>query len=405
MKKNYLIIGSGVASISAAKAIRDADKDGNISIYGEEASLPYSRIKLSKNLMNDLNNDKILLKKPQWYEENNIKVFDNIRISSIDIKDNLIVTSEGEKIPYYKLLITTGANNRSLPIPGNNKKGVFTLRDIMDANNIRTYLEGRNNVVHIGGGIQGLETAWTLHTSGKKVSIIEIGDRLMAKQLDKKASLILKNKIEESGVNLFLNTTIDEVLGSEKVEGIAVNKNKILPCDSIIYSIGITPNIEIIRNTEIKVNKGIIVNDNMETSVNGIYAAGDVAELQGAIEGLWTKAMDQGKVSGSNMAGNNIKYKKAVPITMLNGFNISLLSIGDVNEGSYDDSIEEEINHKYIKIFIKNNKVVGAISIGDVTYSQVFKTSIEKEVSLDGINLKNISIKNFILEIKNRLKS
>ncbi|MEW8955150.1 NAD(P)/FAD-dependent oxidoreductase [Clostridium sp.] len=405
MRKNYVIIGSGVTSINAAKAIRDRDKDGNISIYGEESFLPYSRIKLSKDLLKNLNNDKILLKKNQWYEENNIKVFDNIRISSIDIKNSLIITSKEEKISYDKLLIATGANNRTLPVPGHNKKGVFTLRHIMDANNIKDYLEDKNNIVHIGGGIQGLETTWTLHTNDKKVSIIEVGERLMARQLDEKASLILKDKIEKSGVNLLLNTSVDEILGSQKVEGITVNKNKVLPCDSVIYSIGIVPNIEIIQNTEIKVTRGVIVNENMETSIKGIYAAGDVAELQGTIEGLWTKAMDQGKVAGSNMAGDNINYKKTVPVTILNGFNISLLSIGSVNEGSYDNSIEEEVNDKYIRIFIKNNKIVGAISIGDITLSQMFKSSIEKELSLDGIDLKNISIKDFIVEIKTRLKS
>ncbi|WP_032121026.1 NAD(P)/FAD-dependent oxidoreductase [Clostridium amazonitimonense] len=404
MKKNYVIIGSGIAAISAAKAIRDRDKHGHILIYGDEKNLPYLRIKLSKDLLKDLNDDKILLKKQQWYEENNIKFFRDTRVSEIDVENKLIITSKGEKVSYDKLLIATGSHNRKLPVIGSDKEGAFTLRCILDAKNIKDYLKDKNNVVHIGGGVQGIETAWTLHSKGKEVFIVESGKRLMSRLLDERAFLILKEKIEESGVKFICDAKVDEILGSHKVEAISINNNKILPCDSVIYSIGMIPNTEIVKDTSIKINKGIIVNENMETSIKGIYAAGDVAEFKDNIEGLWIKATEQGGVAGANMAGEDLSYKTSVPVTVFNGFNISLFSMGDVNEGSYDNSIKEELDKKYIRVFIKDSKIVGAISIGDITISKTFKLFIEKEVSLEGIDLNTITIKELILELQKRLK-
>lgn len=405
MNKSYVIIGSGISAISAAKAIRDKDKSGTISIYGEESTMPYLRIKLSKDLFKDLNDDKILLKRQQWYEENNISFLKDTRILKIDVENKLLMNSKGENIYYDKLLIATGSRNRTLPIIGSDKEGVFTLRNVVDANNIKDYLKEKHNVVHIGGGVQGLETAWTLHSNGKEVFIVEAGKRLMPRLLDERASSILKEKIENTGVKFICDTRVDEILGHKKVEAVSINEKQVIPCDSVIYSIGMIPNIEIVKDTKIKTNKGIVVNDNMETSIKDVYAAGDVAEFKGNIEGLWMKATEQGTVAGSNMAGDNVIYKNAVPVTVFNAFNTSLFSMGDVSYGSYDNSISEEVDGKYIKIFIKDNSIVGAISIGDASISRTVKTCIEDGLSLEGIDLDTITIKELISQMQKSIKS
>ncbi|MBB6696510.1 NAD(P)/FAD-dependent oxidoreductase [Clostridium algidicarnis] len=405
MNKSYVIVGSGISAISAAKAIRDKDKSGTISIYGEESMMPYLRIKLSKDLFKDLNDDKILLKKQQWYEENNISFLKDTRILKIDVENKLLMSSKGENISYDKLLIATGSRNRRLPIIGLDKEGVFTLRNVLDANNIKDYLKEKHNVVHIGGGVQGLETAWTLHSNGKEVFIVEAGKRLMPRLLDERASSILKEKIENTGVRFICDTRVDEILGHEKVEAVSINEKQVIPCDSVIYSIGMIPNIEIVKDTKIKTNKGIVVNDNMETSIKDVYAAGDVAEFKGNIEGLWMKATEQGTVAGSNMAGDNVIYKNAVPVTVFNAFNTSLFSMGDVSYGSYDNSISEEVDGKYIKIFIKDNSIVGAISIGDASISRTVKICIEDGLSIEGIDLDTITIKKLILQMQKSIKS
>ncbi|MGE1032935.1 NAD(P)/FAD-dependent oxidoreductase [Bacillus sp. GKis3/1] len=404
MEKNFVIIGSGVAAVNAAKTIRDHDKNSNIFIFGEESSLPYNRIKLSKELYTDLHSKKVLIKQETWYKNNNISVFTNTKVVKINTEQQNIVTSNHQKISYYKLLICTGANNRRLSVDGINKKNIFTIREMQDANKFKACLEDKKHVVNIGGGVQGLETAWSMMKAGKKISIIEVGATLMGRQLDEKVSLLLKEKIESAGVKVHLNTNIDSILGEGVVTGIKMNGEQLIDCDSIVYSIGVIPNIDLVNNTPIHVNRGIIVNEKMETNVESVYAAGDVAEVNGEIGGLWGRAMDQGKIAGSNMVSNPAIYKEAIPTTIFNAFNLSLFSIGVVNEKQCDTTIvEEDGREKYIKLFIKNHKIVGVISLGGVVASIPYKSAIEKQVSLEEINMKNTNVSEIMHKVKEKL--
>ncbi|WJE52483.1 FAD-dependent oxidoreductase [Bacillus cereus] len=406
MEKNFVIIGSGVAAVNAAKIVRDHDKDSNIFIFGEESSLPYNRIKLSKELYTDLHSEKVLIKKEKWYQKNNISVFTNTKVVKIDTEQQHIVTANNEKIAYYKLLICTGANNKKLRIDGINKKNVFTIRDMHDADDFKTCLEGKKSVVNIGGGVQGLETAWSIVNAGKKVSIVEVADKLMGRQLDEKTSLLLKQKIESAGVKVYLNTTIDSILGEEEVTGIKVNGDQRIACDSVVYSIGVTPNISLVNHTPIHVNRGIVVNEMMETNVESVYAAGDVAEVNGKIDGLWGRAIDQGKSAGSNMVSISATYKKAIPVTIFNAFDISLFSIGCIDEKQCDTTIvEEDGKEKYTRLFIKDNKIVGVISLEGVVASIPYKSAIEEQVSLEEINMKNTNISEIMSKVKEKLQS
>ncbi|MCU5696792.1 FAD-dependent oxidoreductase [Bacillus cereus] len=404
MEKNFVIIGSGVAAVNAAKTIRDHDKNSNIFIFGEESSLPYNRIKLSKELYTDLHSKKVLIKQETWYKNNNISVFTNTKVVKINTEQQNIVTSNHQKISYYKLLICTGANNRRLSVDGINKKNIFTIREMQDADNFKACLEDKKHVVNIGGGVQGLETAWSMIKAGKKVSIIEVGATLMGRQLDEKVSLLLKEKIESAGVKVHLNTNIDSILGEGVVTGIKMNGEQLIDCDSIVYSIGVIPNIDLVNNTPIHVNRGIIVNEKMETNVESVYAAGDVAEVNGEIGGLWGRAMDQGKIAGSNMVSNPAIYKEAIPTTIFNAFNLSLFSIGVVNEKQCDTTIvEEDGREKYIKLFIKNHKIVGVISLEGVVASIPYKSAIEKQVSLEEIDMKNTKVSEIMHKVKEKL--
>ncbi len=283
MEKNFIIIGSGVAAVNAAKTIREYDKESNIFIFGEEPSLPYKRIKLSKDLYSDLHSEKVLIKKQKWYQDNHISVFKNTKVVKIDTNEQFISTSNKEEFSYHKLLICTGANNRRLEINGINKKNIFTIRDMQEADELKGYLEDKESVVTIGGGVQGLETAWSILKAGKKVSIVEVAPSLMRRQLDTKSSLLLKRKIESEGIKVYLNTSIDSILGKESVTGIKVNDNYQINCDSIVYSIGVTPNTTLVHDTAIKLNRGIVVDEKMRTNIESVYAAGDVAEINDEI--------------------------------------------------------------------------------------------------------------------------
>ncbi|MGN7895987.1 NAD(P)/FAD-dependent oxidoreductase [Bacillus sp. 22475] len=401
MEKNFVIIGSGVAAVNAAKTIREYDKGSNIFIFGEEPLLPYKRIKLSKDLYSDLHSEKVLIKKKKWYQDNHISVFINTKVVKINTEEQFIVTSNEAVFSYHKLLICTGANNRRLEINGINKKNIFTIRDMKEVDELKGHLEDKESVVTIGGGVQGLETAWSILKAGKKVSIVEVAPLLMRRQLDTKSSLLLKRKIEKEGVKVYLNTSIDSILGKESVTGIKMNDNSQINCDSIVYSIGVTPNTKLVHDTAIKLNRGIVVDEKMRTNIDSVYAAGDVAEVNNEIEGLWGTALEQGRVAGSNMVSKTAIYKKEIPTTIFNAFNVSLFSIGVVNEEQCDTTIvEEDGKEKYTRLFIKDNKIVGVISLEGVAASIPYKSAIEKHVSLEGIDLLNTNISEIMSKLK-----
>ncbi len=399
---NYCIIGTGVTAVQAAKAIRDHDKEASIRLYGAETSLPYNRIKLSKELFSDLQSEKVLIKKEKWYQSQDIQIYPNTKIVNIHPEEHTITTSMNETIHYDKLLICTGATNRKLAIDGVDKKGVFTIREMHEAEDFKVFIEDKTRVVNIGGGIQGLETAWSLHRAGKKVAIVELAPRLMAKQLDEKTSEILKNKLEEAGVDIHLQASAGEIIGHDEVTGIVIS-GQTIPCESVIYSVGVVPNLDVVENTSIQTNRGIIVNEKMETNIEDIYAAGDVAELNGEVAGLWNRAMDQGKIAGMNMASAHVPYQGTLPVAIFNAFNISLFSIGLVDESQCDLSMIEEGTDKYTRIFIKDEKIVGVISLEGVVASIPYKTAIESEVSLAGLDLNNMTISDVMSTVKDRL--
>lgn len=401
MVNNYIIIGGGAAAVTAAKAIRNQDTEGIIRIYCKEKSLPYNRIKLSKELFEDLGNENVLIKKDTWYQKNNIQVVVDTKIVNIDTNNHTILTSDSEQIVYDKLLICTGSNNRKLTLEGADLKGVFTIREMIEAEEFKAYIDKKNHVVIIGGGVQGIETAWSLRKVGKKVTIVEVCPSLMGRQLDERTSNKLKDKMEALGVEVIVNAGIERIVGDDEVTGIMINNRGLISCDSVIYSIGVLPNIELIGATAIQTNRGILVDEQMKTNIDDVYAAGDVAEFQSEVAGLWGSAMNQGTVAGSNMAGVDTRYKKILPTTIFHAFDMELFSIGMVEESRCDKIVTETDDvDKYTKLFIKDNKIVGVISLGNVAESTPYTEAIENQTLLEGINLDGIRVSDLMEELK-----
>ena len=227
---------------------------------------------------------------------------------------------------------------------------------------------------------------------------------MIKKTLDEKAFQLLKEKMEAAGIEVLLNASIDEIIGEKEVEGIRIGNETIL-CDSVLYSIGVIPNIDLVEQSPISTNRGIVVNDKMETNVEHIYAAGDVAEWNGVVAGLWAPAMDQGKVAGKNMVNLSTTYQKTIPSTVFNAFDFTLFSMGIVDENQCDTSIVEEgLDGKYTRIFIKDQKMVGVITLEGVVASLGYKTAIESQISLAGIELSNRTMADLMNELKERQK-
>lgn len=402
MKSKIVIIGSGIAAISAIKAIREMNSSSIIHLIGQEKDYPYKRIRLSKDLFDSLEENKLLIEKKEWYENNNIELYLDTKAIKIDFDNHIIFMNNGTSIEYDKLLFASGASNNAPPIEGINKEGVFTLRTLEDAKKIKSSYESKNSIVQIGGGILGLELVWNLYKKGKKIVVAEIAPRLMPRQLDENGSKVLFNIIESYGIKILLNTGVTKIIGENGVEEIETSNGDKISCDMIIYSAGTRCNTEIVKGSKIKTNKGIIVNDKMETNIENVYAAGDVAEFNNTVVGLWSIAVNQGKIAGYNIIGNSNVYKNIIPLAAMNAFNISLFSMGLIDQEKCSNVLtkEDKQENKYIKIFIDKKRVVGAILIGNTGNTLLLKSAIEKQIVLDNINFSSISVKELFEKLK-----
>jgi nitrite reductase (NADH) large subunit len=403
MSEKLIIVGCGIAAISAVKAILEVSSDSQIHMYGDENFYPYNRMKLSKNLFEELGEDTILLQKKDWYNANNVNLHLNMKVSSIDALRQEIILSDGTREKYDKLLLANGARNTLPPINGINSPGVYTIRDLEDVRKIKNDIDNKQIILNIGAGSQGLEIAWVLGQHGKEVVIVQRNRRLMPRELDEKASFILKYFVEKSNIRVLLNTQLEMIMSNGHMECATKDGNKII-CDAVFYSAGISPNIELLENTPVKVNYGIIVDKGMHTNIENIYAAGDIAELNGRITGLWNTAIGQGKTAGYNMAGKQAAYEHIVPVTTLNAFGISLFSMGNVSEGenTFTLTTEDESTKSYKRLFFENNRIIGAIAIGDTKKSPVIKAAIENETLIKNVNLERITVDELLEKLKNK---
>jgi nitrite reductase (NADH) large subunit len=402
MIERIVIIGNGIAALTAIKSIREIDKESEIHLIGEERFYPYNRVRLSKGLLSALEEDKILLQKKEWYDENKVILYKNNKATSVYTNKKNVELQDGNQINYTKLLFANGSHNIEPRISGIEKSGVYTLKTLQDAWDITEHLKDSKKILIIGGGIQGLETAWSLSQAGKKVIISHSSKRLMRRQLDEEASRILERAVESSDIQILFSTQISEILGKDKVEGFKTANGEVFECDTILYSIGTKPNIDFLKGTNIEVNNGILVNEKMETNIKDIYAAGDVAEYSGRIYGLWNIAIGHGKVAGYNMVDKESVYEHIVPVTTLSAFNLSLFSMGIVNEEKATDIFieESENDNIYRKVYINSGVVIGAIVVGDIKSSPALKAAIEKEIRLEDMDYKKVSFNDLVQTIK-----
>ena len=372
----YLIIGNGIAALAAAKEIRKNDEEGSIIMVTNESSHTYYRVKLTEYISKDFEDDDLLVSKKEWYDEKNVKVMLSKIVEKIDVENQTIRLDDSEEIKYEKLLIATGSRPFIPPINGKFKEGVFALRSLKDLHYIKDYLKNCDDVSVIGGGLLGLEAAWSLKQLGKDVSIVEFAPYLLPRQLDKDIANKLEQKLSELGFKIFLDSQAQEITGEGKAKGIKLNGERMIKTDAILVSSGIRPNLDLVRETEVKHDKGIIVNNKMETNIDNIYAAGDVVEVDGMVLGLWTSGNEQGKTAGGNMTGGNLEYNIPKLFATLKIGDIELFSVGVINDFDKVYEYKEEEKGIHNKIFVKEGKMVGAILFGDLKEMVKIKNAV-----------------------------
>jgi nitrite reductase (NADH) large subunit len=298
-----------------------------------------------------------------FYRKKNIYNVLGRKAVAVDTGARRVTDEFGGVYGYDRLLIATGSRPFVPPIKGIEKDGVFTLRSITDAQKIRRYSEQVAETVVIGGGLLGLENAFSLHQMGQRVTVVEFASWLLPRQLDEAGGRLLQKLLEAKGLNFMLGAQVESIMGGQKAEGVHLGDGRSLPCGAVLVSAGVRGDMDFLKGTPIAVNRGIIVDDRMRTNVEGIWAAGDVAEHRGLTYGLWTVAREQGQVAGLDMAGQPTGYEGSLPSSLLKITGINVFSMGDVR--AVGPSLEALEESSYKKMIFEGGKAVTAMVVGD----------------------------------------
>lgn len=388
-----VIIGNGIAGLSAAEEIRGKNKDVSIEIVAKENYYTYYRMRLSHFLGKDFKAEEIYVRPKEWYKKNNIKVHLNTEVKSINKEDKILNLSNDKELSYDKLLLANGSNSFLPPVEGNNKQGVFALRSLDDLREIQAYAENTSKAIVVGGGLLGLEVANALNKAGKNVTVLEYSDRLLSRQLDFEASQVLREIVENQGVNLLLKAQVGSIYGDEKAEGCHLNEGEKISSPLILFSVGVRSNVKLAKELGLEIDRAVLVDKFMNTSEKDIYAAGDVCEFNGMSFNIWPIAMEQGKIAGANMVGEEKEYQAIIPSNMLSIMDSRVFSIGDIGagEGDYKTLKLAEEDHVFKKFFFLDGKLVGGILINDIALAGKFKKLLAEDKDYSELLKKDLS--------------
>ena len=381
----YAIIGGGAAGLNAAKAIRERDKTGSIYMLSNEAYPAYNRPMLTKSLVAGLDAEQIAVQEASWYEENNVCLLLGKNVVSIDTEKKEIHTDDGAKFKYTKLIYALGSECFIPPIQGADQPEVIAIRRLSDTQKVTELLPQTKEAVVIGGGVLGLEAAWELKKARCKVTVLELAPRLMGRQLDEGAGEMIKAVSEAQGITIHTGVQIEAIEGDGHVTGVRLGDGRVFPAQLVIVSCGVRANVAVAKAAGIETDRAVVVNSRMETSAADVYACGDCAQYQGINYAIWPQAVEEGKTAGANAAGETLEYTGVPAALTFHGMNTALFAIGD--NGSHPDLVYRTVEFKdmarkqYEKYYFRNNRLCGAILIGDVSRMGEMTEAVEKRAS------------------------
>ena len=362
-----VIIGNGISGIIFSKTLRELDKKIQIDVFAKEKYHYYPRPNLIEFLAGKIPYERIFAFSEDWYREKNINIQLNKTIKKIlpDLQE--IELHNGQREKYDKLLFASGSHSFIPPFKGVDKRGVFSLRTIDDAFKILEYLESHRKVIVIGGGVLGLEIARALKSRGAEVEVVEFFDYLLGRQLDFQGASILKDQIEMVGIKVHLGMATEEVFGNNEVKGLRFKGGEELETDMTVIAAGVRPNINIAKEAGLETERGLVVNDYLQTSESLIYGAGDILQHKGRMYGIIPACFDQARTAAYNIFGQKKKYEGTIPSNTLKVAGLSVTSIGLVNpeEGKCEE-FRKEIRQEgiYKKIVVQEGTIIGAIWMG-----------------------------------------
>jgi nitrite reductase (NADH) large subunit len=369
MKQKLVLIGNGMAGVrTLEELLKIAPEMYDITVFGAEPYGNYNRIMLSPVLAGEKTVEDIMLNDEQWYVDNGITLYKGKSITEIDRLNKQVIADDGSTADYDRLLLATGSNPFMIPVPGKDKDGVIAFRDIHDVDTMLQAAKDYKKAVVIGGGLLGLEAANGLMKQGMDVTVVHLLDSLMERQLDKPASALLKTSLEERGMNFLMEAATGEIIGNGRVQGVRFKDGSEVEADLVVMGVGIVPNTELAKSAGLHCERGIVVNDVMQTFDPAIYAVGECAQHRGIAYGLVAPLFEQGKVAANQLANlGYAHYQGSVTSTKLKVTGIDLFSAGDFNESEGDEVmvLQDPASGTYKKLVINDNRIKGAVLYGD----------------------------------------
>jgi len=363
-----VIVGNGMA---AARLVDELSKTAlgryAVAVIGDEPRLAYNRVLLSSVLAGETQSHDIELKPAAWWRDRGVTLKYGCRATEIDVGRRELKIANEESVSFSRLVLATGSTALRLNLPGADLAGVHTFRDTRDVDLLLTLAAQKKRVVVVGGGLLGLEAAYGLAKAGAPVTLVHLMDRLMERQLDAPAAELLKSLVERKGIQILLNANTARIHGETRVERVELTDGRQFDADAVIFAAGIRPNISLAREAGIPVNRGVVVDDHLQTGVPDVFALGECAEHRGTCYGLVEPAYEQARVLARHLAGAPAAYNGSVVSTNLKVSGVGVFSAGDFmgSEGSEAIVLSDFRHGTYKKLVISEGRLIGAVLVGE----------------------------------------
>src|SRR5712691_1176650 len=386
MSEPLVVIGNGMA---AARFVEELSARAlgryAIAIVGEEPRLAYNRILLSSLLAKEIAPADIELKPARWWRDRGVTLRYGCAAQAVDTEKRTVTLADGRLLAFSKLVFATGSDPLKLSVSGVDLPGVLTFRDIRDVDAMAAIASHGKRIAVIGGGLLGIEAAHGLVKRGARVTLVHLMDRLMERQLDPRAAAMLKRAIEKKGVEILLNAETSRIVGADRVDGVALKDGRFVAADVVILAAGIRPKAGIAAAAGINVNRGIVVDGRLETSVAGIHAIGECAEFAGQCYGLVEPAYEQARVLADHLAGRVARYQGSVLATNLKVSGVNVFSAGHFlgGQGFEEIVLSDPGLDLYKKLVIAEGKLAGAVLYGDTADGLWYSDLIRSGEAID----------------------
>jgi 3-phenylpropionate/trans-cinnamate dioxygenase ferredoxin reductase component len=367
----HVIIGGGLAGGYAAQAIRQRDRESRVILVTDEKNLPYDRVPLSKGyLVGRVKRESVFLKKQDFYDQNSIELILGHKATNLDLKAKSVALDDGREFTYNQLLLATGGRPRKLPIPGSDLQGIHYLRTIEDSNDLQALMSGNRKAVIIGGGFIGCELAAAFIGNGLDTTIVEMGPYLLNMALDPETGRWITDYFVKRGMKMILNAAAEKFVGANgQVVAVETKDGLRTPADFVCVGIGIAPNTELAEKAGLKVEKGIVVDEHLQASQEGIYAAGDVARFYSPLYERHLRvehydvAVKHGRIAGANMTGDNQAFNEP-PHFFSFMFNLVCNVYGDLSQ--HDGIIrrgELNLDKGFLQFYMQEGRINAVLSM------------------------------------------